>query len=181
MAASLGLTTEDPTLEASSVYVDFNEFPGGFGDLVFFGAAIDYSSEASLSNLATIDFLGSFSLTDPTDLPFGYVDFFDGSLNNQLTGDLVDVGYTTDTIELLFSSLAGPAAGEFGTQILMSIFFDDQLGDNPFSALVDGESYMASISVSNVASTAVVPVPMGLPLLLSAFIGLGWASRRGDA
>ncbi|MBN9672985.1 VPLPA-CTERM sorting domain-containing protein [Roseibium aggregatum] len=183
-AAPLGLTTEDPTIEASFAVIDFFEFSPGEGDLSTFSAAIDFTSGTSLASPATIDFLGSFSLSDPAASPFGFLDIFD--VPNDpfafpevlLSGVLIDVGFASDKIELLFGSLTGSVAGEFGSQVLMSVFFDDQLGENPFEALEDGESYTASISISKVASIGVVPLPAALPLLVTAFVGLGLIRRK---
>ena len=177
-AATLGLTTEAPTIEASFAVVDFFDLDPD-GDLSTFDAEVDFTDEVSLTDPAFISFGFGYSLADPTDGPTGGFDIFeDFGFSLALSGDLEQVGFFTDTIELLFGSLTGSAAGSFGSQALMTIIFDDPLGDNPFDAFVDGEIYNASISVSSVAAPAVIPLPAGLPLLLTGLLGLGSVRRR---
>jgi len=90
----------------------------------------------------------------------------------------VDVGYTEDTVELLFGDLFGSKAAEFNKQVLMTVAFDDQLGLNPFDAFVDGDIYTASLQLANVVPPQVIPLPAGTVLLLSGLAGFGLMRRR---
>jgi len=176
-AASLGLTTGSPTLEASLAFIDYIDFDPD-GDLSTFGAEVDSSVGVSPTGFTELSFGVGFSLTDPTsDFTGGFDVFDDDGFGFFLSGDLIAVGYTEDVFEFQFGNLVGSAAADFGDSVLMVVTLFDSLGDNPFAGLVDFESYGASISVSSVVPSA-VPIPAALPLFLSAIAGLGWLGRK---
>ncbi|WP_299471229.1 VPLPA-CTERM sorting domain-containing protein [uncultured Roseibium sp.] len=183
-AAGLGLTTEPPTLNASFALIEyFDNAP--FGDLATFGADIDSSDGVSPTGAAFVDFIIGFDPTDPANTLTGGFDVFDDN-GLFLSGVATDAGYETDTIEFLLDVIGGSASGAFGSQVLMTIAFDtfEMLGDNPFDNLEDTElvrfdgPYIGSVSIAKVAPSAVIPIPAGLPLLLTALVGLGWLRRR---
>lgn len=177
-ALSLGLTTELPLIEASFAEIDYAE-SGSDGDLSTFGADVDFTDGVTLTDPAFILFGFGFSLADPTDAPGGgFTVFDDDGFNEALAGDLIDIGFFDDTIELLFGSLTGSVASDFGSLALMTIFFDDALGADPFAAFVDGDFYTASISIESVAVPNVVPLPAGAALLLTGVAGVVGMSRR---
>lgn len=174
-AASLGLTTAAPTIEASSASIAYLKF-GSDGDLSTFDATVDLTNGVSPAAPASIGFGVGFSLADPTVGATGGFDIFDAN-GSFLGGDLMAVGFLEDVIELQFGNLVGAGAGSFGASVLARIAFADPLGANPFASLVDGSSYAASITLSNIAAVRSVPVPATLPLLLTALIGLGCGER----
>ncbi len=178
-AASLGLTTQSPTLGSSSVLVDYLEF-GTDGVLLSFDSEIDSSSGVTPVGFTDLAFDASFPLLTPTSGATGFFDIFDNGgqfLGDQfLGGDLLAVGFTEDVIELQFGNLFGPAVGSFGSSVLALVTFDDPLGPNPFNSFVDGDSYFASVSISNVAS--VVPEPNVLAILLIGLFGISFYRRN---
>ncbi len=159
-ATTLGLTTQDPSLDSSFAFVDYFEFNSS-GDLSSFGGIIDSSSGISPFGLTEFSFGIGFSLSDPTNTAAGGFDVFDGN-GLFLSGDLLAVGYTENVIEFQFDQLTGSAAGSFGSSALMLISFVDQLGTNPFAALVDGTFYDASVKIASV-------VPLSEPTILPMF------------
>lgn len=174
-AASLGLTTQSPTLGSSFAIVDYLEF-GGDGILLSFGSAIDSSSGVSPVGVTDLTFDASFPLLTPTSGATGFFDIFDAGFSNHfLGGDLLAVGFTTDVIELQFDNLIGSASGSFGSSVLALVTFFDPLGPNPFDSFVDGNSYFASVSISNVVT---VPEPSVLALLLISLIGMSFYRRK---
>lgn len=172
-AATLGISTEAPMLGASAATVDYFEIVTD-GDLSSFGAVVDAIDGLSPTGVAEIGFGVGFGLADPTTGAAGGFDVYDDN-GLLLGGDLQAVGYTEDTIEFEFGSLAGSAVGSFNESVLMLISFTDSLGMNPFAALEDGTAYPVTISVSNVTP---VPVPAALPLFMSAAGLLGMYARR---
>jgi len=177
-AASLGLTTGSPTLEASLASVDYLVFDSD-GDLSTSGAAVDSSVGVSPTGFTELGFGVGFSLTDPLSGFDGGFEVVDEDLIDPLFlgGDLIAVGYTEDVFEFQFGNLVGSAAGDFGDSVLMVVTLFDSLGDNPFAGLSDGEFYDASIIVSSVVPSP-VPIPAALPLFLSALVGFGWLGRK---
>lgn len=169
-AGTLGLELEPPTLESSSAIIDYFEF-GAIGDLSAIGAEIDFFDGVSPSGFTELSFVFAFALSDPTGIATGGFDMFDDN-GEFLVGDLLAVGFITDVIELQFGNLGGFAATSFNSTVLLEIAFDDSLGDNPFSGLVDGQSYVASARVSNVAEAPPLPVPGTLMLVVPALLGL---------
>ena len=164
-AATLGLTTQDPTLGSSSIVVDYLQF-GGDGDLASFGAGIDSSSGVTPTGFADLSFDAAFPLATPTIGATGFFDIFDN--NGQfLAGDLMAVGFTQDVVELQFNNLIGSAASSFGSSVLALITFDDALGLNPFNSFIDGDFYTASVSISNVVEDV---GSASEPTILSIFI-----------
>ena len=179
LAASLGLTTDTPRIVASDALVEFSDLGFGFGDLSSFGAVVDSTEGIALTDPAEISFGFGFDSFDPTDLPAGGFSIFDDfGFNEVLSGDLVALGFMTDTIELLMNVTGGSAVGSFGPQVLLTISFNG-LGADPFAAFVDdGQTFAASLTVENVVDSNVIPLPAGLPLLLTALGGLVVVRRR---
>lgn len=179
-AATLGLETEAPIAEASFAVVEYLEF-GPDGDLFTFGGEVDYTDGIDLTGFAEIGFGVGFSLTDPEGDAAGGFSLFDDT-GHVLGGDLEAVGFFEDTIELLFGTLTGSGTGVFGDQVLATIIFDDPLGPNPFTSFLDGESYVASISLASVRQLPpTVPLPAGLVLILSGLGGFVMIGRRQRA
>ena len=176
LAGSLGLDAETPVVESSAAVLDYFEF-GGDGDLSTFGAVVDFVDGVSPNGLTEIGFGVGFDLLDPTVGATGGFDVVDedGLL---LGGDLTSVGFFEDVIEFVFSNLSGSAAGDFGTSVLAVVAFADALGPDPFSSLIDGQSYLASVSISRIAEDATVPAPSALLLVLSALGFVRWSGRR---
>ena len=174
-AATLGLTTGDPTVTASGATVDYLEFVGG--NLSTF-AAIDTTSGISLGAFPQLSFGVGFDLLDPTTGLSGGFGINDVS-GQVLTGDLIAVGFTDSVIELQFGNLMGSAVGDFGASVLATVSFSDALGPNPFSSLVNFTRYGASITIANVQSDPISPIPLpaGIWLLLAGIFSLGWARR----
>jgi hypothetical protein len=183
VAATLGLTTEAPTLSSSSAFIDYLEFAPD-GDLSNFGAEVDSTDGVSPNGFIEIGFGVGFSLADPTTGLSGGFDIFDED-GFFLGGDLFAVGFAEDVIELQFDNLSGSGAGLFGTSVLALIAFDNPLGANPLGSLVDGEFYSASVTISNVATSAStvapIPLPAGLPLMLTGLASIVLLRRRGKA
>lgn len=159
-ATTLGLTTQDPSLDSSFAFIDYFEFSTS-GDLSSFGGVIDSSSGISPFGLTEFSFGIGFSLSDPLNTAAGGFDVFDGN-GLFLSGDLLAVGYAENVIEFQFDQLTGSAASNFGSSVLMLINFVDQVGTNPFSGLVDGTFYDASVNIASV-------VPISEPQILSIF------------
>ncbi len=177
-AASLGLTTQSPTLGSSFAFVDYLEF-GGDGDLSSFFNSIDSSSGVTPVGFSDLSFGVGFPLATPTIGATGFFDIFDD--NGQfLAGDLLAVGFTEDVIELQFNNLIGSVAGSFGSSVLALITFDDSLGPNPFNTFLDGDFYTASVSISNVVNenTNAVPEPNILALLFISLVGMFLYRRK---
>ena len=130
-----------------------------------------FTDGVSPNGFTEIGFGIGFSLADPTTGLSGGFDIFDED-GFFLGGDLFAVGYTENVIELQFDNLSGSSAGLFDTSVLALIALDDPVGADPFASLFDGDSLGASITVSNVATSTVAPIPLptSLPLLLA---GLG--------
>ena len=174
-AATLGLTTQNPSVGSSSTLIDYFEF-GTDGDLSSFGGLIDISN--GLSPLGHTEFsLGiGFSLIDPVNGASGGFDITDEN-GLFLAGDLAAVGFTENVIEFQFNHLTGPAANNFGSSVLMLISFADQLGANPFAALLDGNFYEASI---NIASVVTVPEPQTVTLSALALALMTFSRRKSS-
>jgi len=175
-AATLGLTSEAPILSSSTAFIDFFDLDPD-GDLSAFGAEVDTTDGVSTVGFTEIGFGFGYSLSDPSGDFSGGFDVFDED-GEFLAGELLAVGFTEDLIELQFGNLGGAGAGVFGSSVLIMISFDDSLGPNPFSAFVDGDVLGASISI---ASVAPIPLPAGLPLLLTGIGGIALLRRRGKA
>ena len=167
-ASTLGLDTEPPTIESSFAVIDYFEFLSD-GDLSIFGAVVDFTDGVSPNGFTEIGFGVGFDLSNPTIGATGGFDVFDQT-GLFFGGNLEAVGFSDDLIEFRFGSLLGAAAGSFNTSVLMVIAFDDALGPNPFDVLVDGNSYTASVSISNVREVSQVPVPATLPLFASVLM-----------
>jgi hypothetical protein len=169
------------SLSSSTAFIDYLEFAPD-GDLSTFGAQVDFTDGVSPTGFTEIGFGIGFLLADPTTGATGGFDIFDED-GLFLDGELLAVGFTEDVIGLQFGNLGGSNASSFGSSVLASIAFDDALGANPFDGFVDGEYYGASITTSNVADATVAPVPLpaGLPLLLTSLGGIVLLRRRRKA
>jgi len=174
-AATLGLTTQNPTLGSNSVTFDYLEFSGD-GDLSSFGGEINSSNGVTPIGLTDLSFGIGFPIATPTSGATGFFDLFDD--NGQfLGGDLFAVGFTEDVIELQFNNLVGSSAGNFGSSVLALITFDDPLGTNPFNSLIDGNFYSASVSISNVVSVS-EPTVISIFVLALFLMGIVLLKRR---
>ncbi len=174
-AATLGLTTGNPTLESNSTTIDYLEF-GGDGDLSSFFNSIDSSNGVTPIGLTDFSFGAAFPLATPTIGATGFLDIFDD--NGQfLAGDLLAVGFTEDVLELQFNNLIGSAAGSFGSSVLALITFNDPLGLNPFSSLIDGDFYTASVNISNVISVS-EPTVLSIFILILFLMSIVLLKRR---
>lgn len=170
-ATTLGLTTQGPSLDSSFAFVDYFEF-GTDGDLSSFGGIIDSSNGISPSGFTEFSFGVGFSLSDPTNTATGGFDVSDEN-GLFLSGDLAAVGFTENVIEFLFDHLTGAAAADFGSSVLMTISFVDQLGANPYGGLVDGTFYDTTVHIARV-----VPEPQTLVLCALALALMGFVRRR---
>lgn len=177
-AATLGLTTEAPSLSSSTAFIDFFDIDPD-GDLSTFGAEVDTTDGVTPVGFTEIGFGVGYALTDPTGDFSGGFDIFD-EVGEFLAGDLVAVGFTDNVIEFQFGNLTGSGARDFGSSLLALITFDDPLGANPFDNFFDGDSLGATITISSVLDTSVAPIPLpaGLPLLLGGMGVLALARRR---
>ncbi|MEM9342042.1 MAG: VPLPA-CTERM sorting domain-containing protein [Pseudomonadota bacterium] len=164
-AASLGLTTGDPTILADDTVLLF-----GFGDLIA-GASVT-SDSGGLGSLGEVFFsvnesFGGFSVDE---VPF----------NEALASStLLATGFTDGTAEFQFGGLTGTAAAQFGASALIEVTFLDDLGPRTslFDGLVDDEFYGANISISSVQST-VIPLPATALLLATGLLGIGMLRRQ---
>lgn len=180
-ATTLGLTTEAPSLTSNTAFIDFLDFDPD-GDLSTFGAEVDATDGVAPVGFTEIGFGIGYSLSDPTGDFSGGFDIFDED-GEFLAGDLLAVGFTEDVIEFQFGNLTGSGAGDFGASVLALIAFDDPLGLNPFESFFDGDSLGASITISSVVDTspAPIPLPAGLPLILTGLGGLLVLRRKSQA
>lgn len=179
-AATLGLTTEAPSLSASGAVIDFFDF-GTDGELLTNIPEVDGVDGVSPIGFTTIDFVVGFSTADPSDTSdFAFGGFIDISDEDGqfLVGDLAAIGFVEDVIELWFNNLSGSGAGSFGSSVLALVAFDDPLGADPFASLVDGDSLEASITVSNVADVAPIPLPASMLFLLGGLLSLAAQGAR---
>jgi hypothetical protein len=177
-AATLGLTTEAPSLSSNTALIDYFEIPLE-GDLSAFGSVVDFTNGVSPAGFAKIGFGIGFSLADPMTGASGGFDISDED-GIFLSGDLLALGFIKDVIELQFGNLKGSAAGLFSSSVLAMIAFDNPLGDNPFASLFEGDSRSASIVISSIADSTVPPIPLpaGLILLLTGIGGIFLLKRR---
>lgn len=165
-AATLGLTTGLPSVTSNSATTDYIEF-GARGDFSSFGSAVTSTDGITLTGPGEIGFGVGFDLSTPTVGADGGFNIVDNS-GEFLAGDLLAVGFTTNSIELQFGNLTGSGAGGFGTSVLALISFDTALGANPFADFKDGAVMASDITIANIISP--IPLPAGLPLMLT---GLG--------
>nr|WP_281719334.1 hypothetical protein [Nitrosomonas nitrosa] len=178
-AATLGLTTQNPSVGASSAIIDFFEF-GADGDLSTFGWEIDTFNNVIPDGFAEFSFGIGFSLANPTVDASGGFNIFDET-GLFLGGDLAAVGFTEDVIEFQFNNLVGSAATDFGSSALLLVHFDESLGLNPFNELIDGMFYTASVSITSVLPQVVtMPVsePAALPMVAMALLLMGYVRMR---
>lgn len=185
-AETLNITKEGPRFYVNTAIIEFIEFGEDFdissaGSIIdaSFGVSLDGSSElglgvAYLSSAPETSFSGGFDVLDAAGL--------------FLSGELFEIGFANNELELLFGRLSGRMAGLFGDEVLMQIRFIDEVGADPFSAFSDGLSLTASIHVSKVApdSTTTIPLIGSQYFLVTAFInffGLKflWQPRRSSA
>lgn len=158
-ASEVAITNTGTLLGRGGTAVRFSEIQGDsvlnlsgesriFGD-VFFGAGDDIVTIAPLTSGILID------------------GFFDGRLGRNTVifdgiglGDLRSFALNGDQVDLLFFSGADRLTGEFR---------------NFGTWVVEGRSFSAAELADEVG---LVPVPAGLPLLLSALGGIAWLRRR---
>lgn len=181
-AAGLDVTLVDPTIEASQAEVFYSVIGGTQGDISIFSAPVTGLTGVLFGMPGTVDLGIQYDLAAPDLTVTGGFSVYDDTFAPVLSGDVVKIGYGEDMIELLFDTLQGSAAASFSSQALMRIVFAVALdptvdGDNPLDGLVDFGDYDVSVTISNVA-TSEVPVPAGLPLVLTSAAALAWVGRR---
>lgn len=167
-AASLNLTTGDPTVVAGQATVDF-----AFGELIVLDQFVTSTSGDDVASADTV-FASSDAVT-------GGFSISDSSLTELAGGDLIASGFTDNTIEFLFGVLSGTAASAYDSgQALVEVDFGSVFSGRTsiFDQLVDGDFYSATVTVSAVTAIAPIPLPAGIVLMLSGLVGLGVASRR---
>lgn len=181
-AASLGLTAAAAPVisgqgEALNDPFDPITNPIGFG-FGLFGAIGGATSTMPTATGLTVNANADFDFVN------GALFVTDALGSKFLSGDLIDVGFTTsneeftDTIELLFGNLDGSAAGSFGMQVLLTLFGEFGMeGDDPITNGFASFDDPAFVSFS-IAPVAAIPLPASAPLLLTALVGAGFFARR---
>jgi len=185
-AATLGLITEEPILEASDVDLDYIEIDFGGtpdpdeADLSGFGAPItsDMGLVSPLVDPASLEISLFYDLLDPVGTAAGSVIVTDDfTFDELLAGDVVAVGFEDGLLELELGFLSGSLAPEFGAGALVEIFFGTGFGD-PFDTFVDGDFLLASAKISAIAP---IPLPAGGALLATALVAAAGLRRRQKA
>lgn len=125
----------------------------------------------------------NYETADPLGTAFGtlQIEIDDGfSPTLGLIGDLAEVGFLENQIQLSFGVFGGSHAADFGSTVLVVLDFHDPLGPDPFAALVDNNAYDATVTISAIQSDAAVPLPNSVLMLGSALglIGLLRARRE---
>ncbi|WP_417525566.1 VPLPA-CTERM sorting domain-containing protein [Marinovum sp.] len=142
-----------------------------------FGLEVDFFAPLPLANGTDITFLydGVIDIFDVLTLPFGPLDFY----------NITEVGFTPDTLEFLLTidpgSGPGPVFGPHAVARFTSPDFDFLFlppGADPLTSLSLPAYPLASYSVSPLALVTPIPLPAGLPLLLSGLAGLVVLRRR---
>lgn len=175
-AASLNLVASEPILTASDIAVDYLDL--GFGEAGLTGfAEIADSSGVSLDGAASLFFDVSFTTAAPSNPVFGTLDVSDAS-GAVVEGDFVGFGFTGTTLELLFDVFGGRFDTEFGSQALVEFTLETGSGITLLSDLVDGDNLVGSATIGS--SLAPVPLPAGLPLIVTGLAGM-WVLRRRKA
>lgn len=175
-ATTLGLEKGSPSLSSGAALIDYLEF-GTDGDLSVFGVLVEEASEVPPSGVAEIGFGVGFLRDSPIGNATGGFDIFDDE-GLFLGGDLIAIGFQENTLELQFSNLVGAGSKFFDLSVLMVLEFADSLGSNPLTSLVDGEAYLATISLFNVRNASAIPTPGTLSLAILALFGLSWLQKK---
>ncbi|WP_136636741.1 VPLPA-CTERM sorting domain-containing protein [Pseudooceanicola onchidii] len=174
VAAPLNLPTQpEPTID---FFVDATASVfGGYADLWFDTVALGSVVGAGPVLEVGVDVQLGFDVSDPYGTLTGALFTTDGA-DGFLDGDLVNVGFDTYVVELVFGNLTGSAASLFGDFALVELFFEDPYLNDPLAMLEDGETYAVYGVVSSVAP---VPLPAGLPLMAGGFaLLIGLRARR---
>lgn len=152
--------------ETADVYFDdaatFDYDPFFLGGSAFdFGGLVDISLAADLGS-------GSLLLTDSS-----FATVLDGGLSDTMLSVNTDIA--DDTFSMLFELTTGATSHAIATFTgdLDGFGFSDFFTDG--ALFVDGS--LRIVGASEDGST-VVPLPAGLPLLLSGLFGLAWLRRR---
>lgn len=106
----------------------------------------------------------------------------------------LDLFFATDfrsengSVDFLFEApdgFVGDDAGSFGDLVLLSLVFDAFASGDPLAEIqeiaIDGDSFTGSFMLSSATEAVVIPLPAGMPLLLTALALAGIAARRTRA
>ena len=159
-------STSPGSIFTVSVYAQEDGLHGGLSS---FGVQVLMTPTLAVAGATTVEQLANIISDAQWDLPESKavapgVEVIDGSIFNTFSG----------LVHLFDIKLAAPnVAGNY------TITFKNVEPDATFDGFVgfDGFIYDATTDFAS-TSVNVVPVPMSLPLLVSALTGLGWLTRR---
>lgn len=194
MALGAGLWAgagEAALLEPRTFDTPVIDFVGGSDDVVAVfddGLSVDFFTAAPIPAVADgfdggtglgVDLFGFFDSGDASGGSLNALLSVENDAGVLLTADVVEaVGFDDDLIQILFSHLDGPAAAEFGQQVLVElVFLFPPVDSSPFANLEDGGEY----EVAGVVSAVVIPLPATLPLLAAGLGAFAVARRRAGA
>ncbi|WP_299963114.1 VPLPA-CTERM sorting domain-containing protein [uncultured Roseobacter sp.] len=173
-AKSLDLVGSGPSLSIGAISIDY--FENAASDTrSFIGIApITGGDGVALGTAPSLFFTATTGLSDPFAIDFGTLDA-SGDPNGDflVLGDFVDFGFTDTTLEFLFDTIGGRAAGDFGSQVLLEFTIAANSGITLLSGLFDGAFPAGTATITgNLAPVSPIPLPAGLPLLLAGLGGL---------
>ena len=160
----------DPIFAATGADVDYAEF-FGIGDLSGFFLPLNEDPFSSLS------FGVGWDLADPDDgtlIAGGFaVEDLTGEL---LSGTATAVGFVGDIIEIRLENIGGSLSSLVTGALLMELDLGS-LGGFGLDGLVEGTYSSATITLSNIETLQVIPLPEG-PYLLVSLALLGLLAKR---
>jgi len=188
VAAAFALCTSMTTAYASSlsdVTTTGPQLNGPFDMTNFFGFFGSGSVSGNTASTTVLDTLSTSNTSDiASDNSFstGALSVTDGGAG-WLTGSLADLAVTSDpagddSITMLFDSLGGTAAGEFGDFVVAEL--TGEFGAMPFALTAPMATFGVSGSATFTGAEAMAPIPLpaGLPLLIAALAGTAVIGRR---
>ena len=173
-ASSIPGITVEPAPEVAGPF-DMTNFFGFFGSEVASSTSASTPVNGPLSVVITGDIAPDLSFTS------GALAMTDDS-GAWLSGTLAHVSAVSDpggedTVEMLFDTLGGPAGAEFGAFAVATL--TGEFGASPFGLTSPMSTFGVTGSFSiNPATTAAIPLPAGLPLLIAALAGTAAIGRR---